>query len=71
MSAADALRAARAAGMKLGIDGDALMLEAAAAPPPVMQVKGRDRAALPRSSPSPVACATCTSEDVGGAKPWS
>ena len=36
MSAAEALRAARAAGMKLGIDGDGLMLEAAIAPPPVV-----------------------------------
>ena len=36
MRAADALRAARAAGMKLGIDGDALMLDAAAAPPPTV-----------------------------------
>jgi hypothetical protein len=36
MSAADALKAARAAGMKLGVDGEALMLEAATAPPPTV-----------------------------------
>jgi len=33
MSAAEALKAARSAGVLLGIDGDALTLEAAAAPP--------------------------------------
>ena len=33
MSAAEALKAARAAGIQLGIDGDALTLEAATAPP--------------------------------------
>jgi hypothetical protein len=33
MSAAEALKAARAAGVRLGIDGDALTLEASAAPP--------------------------------------
>jgi hypothetical protein len=33
MSAAEALKAARAAGIRLGVDGDALTLEASAAPP--------------------------------------
>lgn len=33
MSAAEALKAARAAGVHLGIDGDCLVLEAASAPP--------------------------------------
>ena len=33
MSAAEALKAARAAGIRLGIDGDVLTLEAATAPP--------------------------------------
>jgi hypothetical protein len=36
MSAADALRAARAAGIQLRIDGDDLMLEASASPPPAV-----------------------------------
>jgi len=34
MSAAQALKAAQAAGVRLGTDGDALTLEASAAPPP-------------------------------------
>jgi hypothetical protein len=34
MSAAEALKAARAAGIQLGIDGDDLVLEASAPPPP-------------------------------------
>lgn len=34
MSAAEALKAARAAGIRLGIDGDALTLEACEAPSP-------------------------------------
>jgi hypothetical protein len=34
MSAAEALKAARAAGIRLGIDGDALTLEASEAPSP-------------------------------------
>ena len=33
MSAAEALKAARAAGIELGLDGDDLVLEAASAPP--------------------------------------
>lgn len=36
MSAAEALKAARATGIRLGIDGDALTLEAATAPPPTV-----------------------------------
>jgi hypothetical protein len=36
MSAAEALKAARAAGIRIGIDGDALTLEAATAPPPAL-----------------------------------
>ena len=36
MSAAEALKAARAAGIKLGIDGDHLVLEAAVPPPPAV-----------------------------------
>ena len=36
MSAVHALKAARAAGVRLGIDGEALTLEAAAAPPPAV-----------------------------------
>jgi hypothetical protein len=36
MSAADALKAARAADIRLGIDGDALTLEASTAPPPAL-----------------------------------
>jgi len=36
MSAVEALKAARAAGVRLGIDGDALTLEAATAPPPIV-----------------------------------
>ena len=36
MSAAEALQAASAAGVRIGIDGDDLMLEAEAAPPPAL-----------------------------------
>jgi hypothetical protein len=36
MSAPEALKAARAAGVRLGIDGDDLTLEAATAPPPAL-----------------------------------
>ena len=36
MSAAEALKAARAAGIQLGIDGDDLVLEAAVQPPPAL-----------------------------------
>jgi hypothetical protein len=36
MSAAEALNAARTAGIRLGIDGDALTLEAVNAPPPAL-----------------------------------
>jgi hypothetical protein len=36
MSAAEALKAARAAGIRLGIEGDDLVLEASSAPPPAM-----------------------------------
>lgn len=36
MNAAEALKAARATGIRLGIDGDALTLEAATAPPPTV-----------------------------------
>ena len=36
MSAAEALKAARAAGVELRLDGDDLVLEAAAPPPPVI-----------------------------------
>jgi hypothetical protein len=45
MSAAQALKAARAAGVRLGIDGDALTLEASAAPPPdVLDLLARHKA---------------------------
>jgi hypothetical protein len=45
MSAAEALKAARAAGLRLGIDGDALTLEAAIAPPPtVLDLLARHKA---------------------------
>ena len=47
MSAADALKAARAAGMKLGIEGEALMLEAATAPSPaVLDLLARHKAGI-------------------------
>jgi hypothetical protein len=47
MSAADALRAARAAGIQLGIDGDDLMLEASTSPPPaVIDLLSRHKAAI-------------------------
>ena len=36
MSAAEALKAARAAGIQLGIDGDDLVLEASVPPPPAV-----------------------------------
>ena len=36
MSAAEALKAARAAGIKLAVDGDDLVLEASASPPPAV-----------------------------------
>ena len=36
MNAVETLKAARAAGIRLGIDGDALTLEAPAAPPPAL-----------------------------------
>ena len=50
MSAAEALKAARAAGIELGIDGDDLVLEAAAPPPAAVldlpvAAQGRDRGA--------------------------
>jgi hypothetical protein len=44
MSAAEALKAARAAGMKLGIDGDGLLLEAVTAPAPgVLELLARHK----------------------------
>lgn len=47
MSAAEALKAARAAGVRLGIDGDALTLEAATAPPPtVLDLLARYKAGI-------------------------
>jgi hypothetical protein len=47
MSAADALNAARAAGIRLGTAGDALTLEAAAAPPPaVLDLLSRHKAGI-------------------------
>lgn len=47
MSTAGALRAARAAGIRLGIDGDALTLEAATAPPAsVLDLLARHKAGL-------------------------
>jgi hypothetical protein len=47
MSAAGALKAARAAGIGLGIDGNALMLEASAAPPPaVIELLSRHKAEI-------------------------
>jgi hypothetical protein len=49
MSAAEALKAGRAAGIRLGIDGDALTLEASEAPSPA--VLGRWRVARPAWSP--------------------
>ncbi|MGE3066942.1 MAG: hypothetical protein AB7F51_17040 [Pseudorhodoplanes sp.] len=47
MSAAEALKAARAAGVRLGIDGDALTLEAVTAPPPtVLDLLARHKAGI-------------------------
>lgn len=47
MSAAEAFKAARAAGIGLGIDGDALTLEAAVAPPPaVLDLLARHKAGI-------------------------
>jgi hypothetical protein len=47
MSAAEVLKAARAACIRLGIDGDALTLEAAAAPPPaVLDLLSRHKARI-------------------------
>jgi hypothetical protein len=47
VSAAEAITAARAAGVRLGIDEDALTLEAAAAPPPaVVELLSRHKAEL-------------------------
>jgi hypothetical protein len=47
MSAAEALKAARAAGIRLGIDGDDLLLEASAAPPPaVLDLLSRHKAGV-------------------------
>jgi hypothetical protein len=47
VSAAEALKAARAAGVRLGIDGDALTLEAATAPPPaVLDLLARHKARI-------------------------
>ncbi len=47
MSAAEALKAARAAGIGLGIDGDALTLEAATAQPPtVLDLLARHKAGI-------------------------
>jgi hypothetical protein len=49
MSAAHALKAARAAGIRLAIDGDDLVLEAAASPPaPVLDLLLRHKAAIVR-----------------------
>ena len=50
MSAAEALKAARAAGIELALDGDDLVLEAASAPPAAVldalsAPQGRDRGA--------------------------
>lgn len=45
MSAAEALRAARAAGISIAIDGDDLVLEAPAQPPPaVLGLLARNKA---------------------------
>ena len=47
MSAAEALKAARAAGIALGIDGDDLVLEASAPPPPaVLDLLSRHKAGI-------------------------
>jgi hypothetical protein len=47
MSAAEALKAARAAGLRLGIDGDDLVLEASAPPPPpVLNLLSRHKASI-------------------------
>lgn len=47
MSAAEALKAARAAGIQLGIDCDDLMLEASAPPPPaVIDLLSRHKAGI-------------------------
>jgi hypothetical protein len=47
MSACEALKAARAAGIQLGIEGDDLMLEAPAAPPPsVLDLLSRHKAGV-------------------------
>ncbi len=47
MSAAEALKAARAAGIRVGIDGDDLMLAASAPPPPaVLDLLSRHKAGI-------------------------
>ena len=47
MSAAEALKAARAAGIELGIDGDDLVLQASAPPPPaVLDLLSRHKAGI-------------------------
>lgn len=47
MSAAEALKGARAAGVRLGIDDDALTLKASAAPPPaVLELLSRHKAEI-------------------------
>lgn len=47
MSVVQAVKAARAAGIRLGIDGDALTLEAGAAPPPaVLDLLSRHKASV-------------------------
>ena len=47
MSAAEALEAARAAGIELGIDGDDLVLQASAPPPPaVLDLLSRHKAGI-------------------------
>jgi hypothetical protein len=47
MSAAEALKAARAAGIRVGIDGDDLMLEVSAPPPPaVLDLLSRHKAGI-------------------------
>jgi len=47
MSASEALKAARAAGIQLGIEGDDLVLEAPAAPPPsVLDLLSRHKAGV-------------------------
>jgi hypothetical protein len=46
MSAAEALKAALAVGIRVGVDGDDLMLEASAPPPAVLDLLSRHKAGI-------------------------